>query len=251
MMRRSLGRYTAKHKSDWMGVLPRHGKLMAVADAIWHWIEEEKITIYLILLRPVHGKVAVILPPVFFPGHENREGWIHAWSKVPDSLKRRIGGLVCDGHKWLVALGHRHEWALQRCHFHLLANLQMYLGTRNALLRQEVLRHVRVILSTTDPMRSGKSLHALHALRRTSRSRGMRRVLSGLATNYQDFQTYLRHSNLNLPTTTNSAESYISGIRNLMRRSRGFRSEKSLQLWVSGYISWRKTIYCNGKHQQE
>ena len=66
MMRRSLVRYVAKHGSNWRPSLPSRGRLVAVADAIWHRMRKEKITIYLILLRPVRSNEAAIMLPVFF-----------------------------------------------------------------------------------------------------------------------------------------------------------------------------------------
>lgn len=251
MVRRSLARYVAKHGNNLRPSLPSRGRLVAVADAIWHRIRREKITIYLILLRPVGSDEATIALPVFFPGHEDREGWRYAWKQIPAAYLRRISALVCDGQWWLISFGYRQGWVVQRCQFHLLANLQMYLGIRDRQRNSKVLALVHDLFTTADPKRSRLILAQLAKIRAVSKSRGMRRVLSGLETNYQDFQSYLRHPRLNLPTTTNTAESCISGVRELMRRCRGFRSKEALLLWVTGYILWKKTIRCNGKKPQK
>jgi hypothetical protein len=251
MVWRSLSRYVERNRNTWSSTLPAHGRLVAIADAIWHHIQGEKITIYLILLRPVSSNQATITLPVFAPGHEDREGWAYAWKQVPKAYKRRISALVCDGQKWLTAFGLRNGWVVQRCQFHLLANLQMYLGVRDRQRNSKVLLLVHALLATADSNRSRRILVRLARIRNESKSRGMRRVLSGLETNYPDFQSYLRRPELNLPTTTNAAESCISGIRALMRRCRGFRSQEALTQWISGYVLWKKTVRCNGKNQQK
>lgn len=251
MARRSLAHYLIKHQNDWSRTLPNRGRLIAIADAIWHRVCGEKITIYLILLRPVDGETAVIMPPVFTRGHEDRGGWQYAWAQLPSAYLRRIDAIVCDGQKWLIAFGYRHKWIVQRCQFHLLANLQMYLGIRDRQRNSNVMTLVYALFATTDQKQSRRILAQLAAIRDTSKSRGMRRVLSGLATNYRDFQSYLRHPNLNLPTTTNAAESCASSIREFMRRCRGFRSRETLRLWVTGYVLWKKEIHCAGKNQQK
>lgn len=251
MVRRSLERYVADHASMWLSSLSHHGSLIAIADAVWHTICGEKMTIYLILLRPAGGTEATILLPVFVRGHEDGRGWSYAWDRVPRAYKRRIAALVCDGQQWLTAYGFRQGWVVQRCQFHLLANLQMYLGVRDRKRKSKVLTLVHALLATSNPDRTRRVLGALRKIRIATTSRGLRRVLSGLETNYRDFQSYLRHPNLNLPTTTNTAESCISGIRELMRRCRGFRSKKALRLWITGYVLWKKTMRCNGRNQQK
>lgn len=251
MMRRSLANYVTKHRNDWSATPLNRSRLIAVVDAIWHTICGEKITIYLILLRPVSNNEATIMLPVFVTGHEDGRGWKYAWDQIPFAYKRRICALVCDGHQWLIAFGYRQGWVVQRCQFHLLANLQMYLGVQDRQRNSRVLTLVHNLFATADTERSRRLLTKLARIRVKAKSRGIRRVLSGLATNYQDFQNYLRYPKMNLPTTTNAAESCISGVRDLMRRCHGFRTKKAVRLWMIGYILWKKTIRCNGKYQQK
>jgi len=251
MMRRSLTRYVALHKERPIAFLPGQEPLIAIADAIWHKLNGQKLTIYLILLRPITDNKAIIMLPVFVRGHEDRRGWEHCLRMLPSWLKKRICALICDGQMALVAYGYRQGWAVQRCHFHLLANLEMYLGHRNHPRALALLNLVRELISSTNTKRINHLLCEIRKARVASRSKGIRRVLSGLQTNYRDFQTYLRYPKLHLPTTTNTAESCINGVRELMRRCRGFRNEKALRLWITGYILWKKTIRCNGKNQQK
>jgi len=250
MLARSLRKYVASHNQDWARFIPEHGRLIAVADGIWHRIGEKKITVYVILLRSVQSNRAVICPPVFVPGWEDRHGWEQAFASLPDTISSRICSLVCDGHVALVALGKRERWHIQRCHFHLIANLNMYLGTRKNAAANTILSLVQRLITTANPITSREICAKLRHIRATSKSRGVRRVLGGLETHYRDFQTYARHPNLSLPLTTNSAESCISGMRDLMHRCRGFRSWDAMCAWLTGYTIWKRTIQCNGKNQQ-
>lgn len=251
LLMKSLVRHVSMHSSDWSKKIPRRGTLIVVADAIWHWLKDKKITIYILLLRPRKDAAALLCPPFFAFGHETAGGWRDALRSLPNQMLARIRGLVCDGHVALVAMGKRRHWKVQRCHFHLLANLQMYLGPRQHPRTIAILSLVRQLITTIDEPLITRTLARIGVLKSHSNSRGIRRVLSGLETNYRDFQTYLRYPKLNLPTTSNSAESCINGVRDLMRRCRGFRSLRALRLWVNGYMMWKKTIRCSGKHQQK
>lgn len=250
MMQRSLEHYVARHGNDWQSSLPKNGKLVAMADAMWHHIGKQRITVFIILIRPFCRTEAAIMLPSFWPGHEDGPGWEYAWQQVPNTYKRRICALICDGQRWLIDFGRQQSWVVQRCQFHLLANLQMYLGTRDRDRNSRVMKLVRCLFNTTDRQRSRHILNQLAKYRMMSKSRGIRRVLSGLETNYIDFQSYLCHPKMNLPITTNAAESCIKGIRELMRRCRGFRSPETLKLWIVGYVLWKKSIRCGGKNQQ-
>src|SRR3989338_11658116 len=251
MLARSLRKYIASHDKDWLRFLPEHGRLIAVADGIWHRIGKGKITVYMILLRPVHSDRAVICPPVFLPGWEDKNGWEEAFASLPDAVSSRICSLVCDGHIALVALGRRRQWHIQRCHFHLIANLNMYLGARKHTTAKTILFLVQQLITTANPIVSREICAKLRHIRITLKSRGVRRVLGGLETHYKDFQTYARYPYLSLPSTTNAAESCISGARDLMRRCRGFRSWNAMHAWLTGYTIWKRSIQCNGKKPTE
>lgn len=250
MVRRSLKHYISRHGDDWRTSLPKNGKFVAMADAMWHHIGKQKITVFIILIRQLRGSEATIMLPSFWPGHEDGSGWEYAWQQIPNTYKRRICALICDGQRWLIDFGRQQGWVVQRCQFHLLANLQMYLGTQDRNRNSRVMKLIRALFSTADRKQSRRILNQLAGYKIVSKSRGIRRVLSGLETNFADFQNYLRYPELNLPITTNAAESCIKGIRELMRRCRGFRSLETLKLWIVGYILWKKSIRCGGKNQQ-
>ena len=110
-----------------------------------------------------------------------------------------------------------------------------------------VLRTVQGLLATNQPLKVGRFRAALRDIRRQSKSRGLRRVLSGFLKTHSDYHAYLRYPELNLPTTSNAAESCIQCIRDLMYRCRGFRSYTSLVLWLTAFALHKKIIRCNGK----
>lgn len=251
MLRRSLEAYVHRENNSWRESLKRNTKFIAVADAIWYRIKKEYYTIYIILLRPVKDTKAVICPPIVIRGREDLEGWEQAFDALPDMIKARIIALVCDGATSLVNLARSRRWLLQRCHFHLIASVQNYLSTGPRGARREyaqyILKTVQQLLRTNDPKEIRKLRRRIYTIRQNSRSRGMRRVLGGLLKNYKDYHTYLYHPHLNLPTTTNSAESFIQCARDLMYRCRGFRSQTSLITWLTALVLFKRTIRCAGK----
>lgn len=247
---RSLKNHLFLKKDEWQKLLSNKVKLIAIADALWHRVDGKRITIYVIFLRPINKEVAVICPPIFVSEHENRFGWETAFLSLPESILSSIVALVCDGHTALVAIGRKNGWLVQRCHFHLIANLQMYLGPRRSPRSIAVISIVRRLITSLDKKIIEETFNKIQLIHKQSYSRGTNRVLGGLLTNYQDFQTYLIFPELNLPATTNVAESCMSGLRGLLRQCRGFRSQEAMQNWITGYILWKQTIKCNGKHQQ-
>lgn len=252
-LQRSLKIYVQKNQEGWKRALCRSGDLLAVADAIWYRVAGQKHTIYVILLRPADSAHAIICPPLILPGHEDSWGWQQAFDNLPSKFKTRILALICDGGTGLVLAARSRCWIIQRCHFHLLAAVQNYLttGPRSAQRAYafRVLQTVQRLLKTNKHKELLPLLTELTEIRNRSASRGLRRVLGGLLQNYSDYHTYLKYPQLNLPTTSNSAESFIQCIRDLMYRCRGFRSLATLKCWLAASSIFKETIRCNGKNQ--
>lgn len=250
-LQRSLKIYVQKNQERWKRALPRSGGLVAVADAIWYRVAGQKYTIYVILLRSVQSSRAVICPPLILPGHEDSLGWQRAFDHLPPKFKTRILALICDGGTGLVLTARSRGWIIQRCHFHLISAVQNYLTTGSRSTQRVYALHVRQtvqgLLRTNKQKELLPFLTELTEIRGRSASRGLRRVLGGLLQNYPDYHNYLKHPQLNLPTTSNSAESFIQCIRDLMYRGRGFRSLASLKYWLAASSIIKKTIQCNGK----
>lgn len=250
-LRASLAAYAQKSGDDWERRVS-DGQLIAVIDAIWYMLAGRKHSIYVTLLRPVESDVAIVAPPVLLEGHEDKAGWMAALAALPASVEKRICAVVCDGGTGVVAAVREHGWILQRCHFHLIAAIQNYLttGPRSANRRYatRVLHHVQAFLAGKEPERE---MRVLTRTMQASRSHGLRRVLSGLTRDRDDYHAYLRHPGLRLPTTSNSAESAIRCVRELMSRCRGFRSRESTELWLLAWATHQKTIRCRPKKSTE
>ena len=135
------------------------GNLILIADGVVEMVERQWHTIYLVLVRPVSGRDAVILPPLILSGTETASGW-----------------------------------------------------------------------QSTSPE--------------------IRKVLSGFVSQYLDYRSYLKYPDLHLPTTNNTAESLASMIADLKRRMRGFPTFRSFERWIVALLKYKKTIACNGFHQQ-
>lgn len=253
LLNRSLRRYINNHGDEWLKRLENFQYLIAVADAIWYRVRGERYTIYVILLRGVDTHEAVICPPIIIKGHEGVDGWQKAFEAVPKHLKNRILALISDGAGSLLSIIKPKGWIIQRCHFHMIASVQNYLtiGPRsvNQTYALEVMRLVQQVLQCHDQRKLNKLVQKVEVIRNQSKSRGLRRVLGGLMKDLSDFHAYLKFPRLNLPTTSNTAESFIQCIRDLMYRCRGFRSLPSLQTWLMGIAIFKKTVRCNGKNQ--
>lgn len=250
---RSLEKYVLLHGNDWRTLVPIEGGIVLIADAIWYRVKGMKYTIYVLLLRPQFGTIAVILPPIILPGHEDIAGWLKAISIVPECMEARIGAIVCDGGTGLVNLAYRHQWLLQRCQFHLLSAVQNYITTgprsKHLVFAKRVMSLVQQAISEPSQTTVRQAINELERIHKVSRSKGVRRVLGGLALHLNEYRTYLNHPEWNLPDTSNTAESCIQCIRDLMYKCRGFRTKEKLELWLKAFAAHQKTICCRGKNQ--
>lgn len=250
---KSLARFVRTHKYDWLLRIPRTGKLILVADAIWYHVGGIKHTIYVLMLRGRASDTAVVAPPIILPGHEDLAGWSQAVATLPEAIRTRIIAIVCDGATSLIHCARHNDWIIQRCHFHLIASVQNYLTTGPRSLHRafalRVLRIVHTALLTRSQKQLRRALTKIVAMRSRSRSRGLRRVLGGLIEHINEHRTYLRHPDLLLPTTSNSAESFIQCVRDLLYRCRGFKNVSKLSLWIVALAIHKKYIRCRGKYQ--
>lgn len=244
--------YAAKHLS-WPAI-PEGGDVIAVADALVKHLEGRWHTWYFILVRPIDGTDAVILPPHYRSGTEVSGGWREAFDAVDQTLQSRIKALVCDGHRGLVAEAKWKEWRLQRCHFHLIARLQSRRSKWRTSRHYEEGKHIyelaKRVLTEQNIQIIQTALNELEEISWSNSSSDIRKVLSGLVRYYEDYRTYLAHPNLRLPVTNNTAESLIGLIEEMGRRGRGFRTVQALNEWIMALVKTRKTIQCRPKNQQ-
>lgn len=225
--------------------------LIAIADAMWHESEEIACTAYFILLRPVSSTRAWILPPVIVPGKEDGIGWRIAFEEVPDQLKKQIIALVCDGKQGLRGAALRNGWLIQLCQFHLISSIKNYAtghpGTKWYERGKIILDNLHIALTTPNKEKLEDALENLRFVADVITHKALARIIRWFLVQHGRYRTYLDHPHLNLPTTTNSAEALNGMVRELLGRSRGFRSAKSLTNWIRAFCLHQKTITCNGK----
>lgn len=238
--------------TSWQSV--PEGQLIMVADAVIEYIERHWRTVYLMLARTIDDTEAVILPPFIISGTETAAGWKMAIDSLPETVKKRVVALVCDGHNGLLAEAKWRGWLLQRCHFHLLARIQsrrsQWKIARHKAEAETIFHHVRRVLEHPDEHKITDSLAVLEEIGWTSTSPEIRKVLSGFVRNFGDYRLYLNRPDLRLPTTNNTAESLASSIADLKRRMRGFPTLHSFTSWIIALLKFKKKVACNGFHQQ-
>lgn len=230
--------------------VPPTGTLILVADALVRRVAGNWHTTYCCLLRTPRSRCAVIVPPVTLPGKETQPGWRIACDQIPDTVRARIVAVVSDGHRGIVNYAKRNHWILQRCHFHLVSSIQGRRSWfRSGKHRDEATRTwrlVRHVLEAESEHGMEAVLQSLDDLALSTRSPVLRRLLRGFVNNYEDYRSYRYHPTLHLPTTSNTAESFISHIQNLMFRMRGVRSVPSYLKWIEAIAKHRSRIVCNG-----
>ncbi len=236
--------------------IPR-GQLIAVIDGLRFRFSGEECTLYLLLLRAVHSKRAVLQEPLLLRGHESLRGWQQVFSHLPVSAHQRIVALVSDGLTRIEALAEREGWVHQCCHFHLLTELRRFRGHRTKRrspdrpLREAIYRSINILL-TTPPAREVHDHLALLArlLANPACPRWLRSRARGFLQSIDAFRAYQRFPRLHLPATTNTAECAGSLLRRLLSRTRGFRTAASCQRWMVLFVKVHHTFQCNGKNDQ-
>jgi len=228
------------------------GKLILVADAMIEYIDGIPHTFYFLLLRPIRQKKAVICPfSVRIKEGEGFYGWHAALQQLSPEVRKRICVLVCDGVQSLIRIGKDHGWLVQRCQFHLQARISHCCSPRRFGKRpryaRKMQKFVSIILKNRKQKPIQKALNEIGKMKEQITSRAFKTVLSGFLKNHEDYRTYLYYPQYYIPTTSNSAEFLIGRIRDLQYRARGFKSLKSLSLWIEAYCKYTQIITCNGK----
>lgn len=239
-------------KREWHSI-PR-GPLIMIADAIVKYRKRVWHTWYFILVRAVESEDAVILPPYHSEGRETGKGWHSAMEAVHGDVLKRVKALVSDGHCGLMSEAKWRRWLIQRCHIHLLMAIQARRSRwsmgRHQKEGNELHHLTQCVLKDPDTQ---KALHALSRIEEigwTTTSKMLQKVLLGFVTSSQDYRTYLTHPELQLPTTSNTAESLNALIDALSIRARGFRTVTSFDAWITALCKDRGTMKCRGKYQQ-
>lgn len=227
-----------------------NGPLIAIADCAYLKINQIYYTVYIFVLRPAQAEEGIICKPYFTEGNESWISWKQAYARLPQKARKSIRTLVCDGASGLISIAKRNNLILQRCHFHLIASFQGRCS-RSRFSRQRnmgsyLYQRTLAVLRTQDKRVLEKNLQDLRMFLLQTSSPQLKKALSGFIKNHNDYRSYLKYPEFNLPTTSNTAESVVSTIRDLLHRIKGTRTIVSAKLWITALLKHRQTVKCNG-----
>lgn len=231
-------------------VLVPDGPLILIVDGLWFKFQGEHSVLYLCALKSPDDSAAYFLDPILLEGREVMERWMHAIEAIPAEYRERIVALVSDGFHGSKRIVSTYGWIHQRCHFHLIAQLQMNRGSwklknrEGRPLREAIYQDVRTALEERDDVRYRRVAKRLHrSIALPTCPRRLRIVVQDFLANFYPFRAYLHHPNLKLPTTTNTIESMNHRIR---ERTRTLPTPASLLAWATALIRVNRKLVCNG-----
>src|SRR3989344_1822329 len=224
--------------------------LTLIVDGLWFNFQGVRWVLYLRALKSVGDTDAYFLDPVLLPGRELPGRWHMVIEYIPADIKERIIALVSDGFRSSRRIARSHGWIFQRCHFHLIAQLQVnrgkwkLKGREDASLRESMSQDVRTALTERDQ----RTLRLV--IKRLQRSiilplcpRRLGAIAREFLRNLDFFRSYLRYPELNLPITTNTVES----MNNLVRKmTHMLPMPAALRVWSTAMIRIIKKLKCNG-----
>ncbi len=223
------------------------GWLILLADGVRFFLEKKDWTLYVFAVRSKTGGKAYLLDPILLPGRESLRAWKIALESVPKDIRNRVLALVSDGFRGVDGLAGNNGWICQRCHFHLIAQLQIRLGFWKNMpdhpIRKEIYTTVCKLLRTINH----ESKYALELYELINSPRCpyyYRRLGNELLRRLTEFRNYINHPELNLPHTTNCMESFNNIIRD---RCKYQRSSKSLQLRAKALTRTKFSVNCNNR----
>jgi hypothetical protein len=233
------------------------GPLILLADGLWFHFHDKPWILYLTALKSCSGKTAVFLDPILLPEKEGAFKWKQVFAAIPPDPRARIRALVVDNLNGMTVIAQQEGWILQLCHFHLTLKLQIQRGRARHILkggnvREEIYQLILQAIETRDEMHLKILIERLTYLAHTFC--GTQRIQASVREFIQTikyYRAYLKHPELNMPSTTNTVEAMCCIIRDLVRRNRCSSSPKSLLLWTTALIRLRKELTCNGKHHQQ
>ena len=242
-------------KKSWFPPIPS-GKLVLVVDGLWVLTNRRKrFVVYLMVIRSINDTQAILLPPVILKGSEIRRKWELVFDTLPLSVSKRIIALVCDGISGLPNSAKKRQWIVQRCHFHFIKVLERFRGKTNSKIQHKELReNMYQSIRRAMIIPYGREYdYLIEHIDKLSKDSICPKWICLHANEFlkhkEDFRSYLRYPQYHLPSTTGTMENLCGSIRDLLRRSRGFKTEKSLKTWISAFIKMKKTTTCNGKIQ--
>jgi len=228
------------------------GPLALLIDGVWFEFAHAHWTLYLMAVKPVTASMAYFLDPVLLPGRESARDWRVALATLPPEVETRIVALVSDGVRGSHTVARQHGWIHQRCHFHLIAQLQgrrgRYTRLPSAPVREAIYQATRAALVTRSPRRLTQlRTHLARFTQRADCPRRFQMFARDFLRHLDAFRAYLNDEDLHLPTTTNVVESMV---RRLRDRIRPLSTPASLQRWATAIIRLHPVMVCNGHRNQ-
>lgn len=228
------------------------GPLVLLIDGVWCRFGGQDWTLYLIAFKPLGESRAYFVDPPLLPGREAGSTWHAVLQELGSDVLRRVVAVVTDGFRGSHTLARHHNWLHQRCHFHLVAQLQQRRGRHRPLpgagVPQTILAAVREAVVTDSPRVLRRLERQLRLAIADPACRGrVRLIIGGILRHLDAFRTYRRYPQLNLPTTTNVVESMARRIRD---RIRTLRTPAAVQRWAVATIRLRPILVCNGRNYQ-
>lgn len=240
----------------WPHRSPR-GDCILVLDALWHTVDGEEWTTYLLGLRAIDGGDLVFLRPILRPGHESQEQWREIIGTIPKRTRQRIRAMIADSFTGVGTIANEEGWVLQRCHFHLLGKLATLCGNRKRRIswwkeRQRTQVLVRRIICDTDERRVHRACGELARLAEDVRCPvRIRRIIRSTLRWRHDFRAWVEHPHLRLPATTNAVENMNGRLRALLGRHRGLCTPDALRCWIVAYVWFHPHMKCRPKNLQK
>lgn len=225
----------------------KEGTLILISDAKWYSFKSRRWTIYIMGLKPCNKSYAEIMDPVLKPGKESAVAWRRIIEdNIPPNVKKRIKSIVSDGIRGIENIAKENGWILQRCHFHLLSIIQKQRGKRSSTegreIREEIYQTVKKLLTNNNPVFVSRLVKRLNILADNSKCpKRLKMTVRELIRRLDSYHSYLKHPELNIPTTTNTIESVNSKINS---KTLKIKSEQSLIKWCVAVIRSHKYFKC-------
>lgn len=241
------------HTEPWPAAPSCPSQVVLLADAIVKRIRRHWWTVYFTAVKVPGDAAARLLAPIVLPHRESHAGWRVALNALPDDVYSTIKAIICDGHRGLVHYAQGSGWHVQRCQAHLLFAISGRRSrspwSRHRAEGQRMYDLAKYIFVVTEPAALATAINTIEAMGWETKSRQLRRIISGFVNAVEDYRTYLKHPELDIPTTNNALESFISQFQELCHRARGFATIHSLTSWVSAFSKYKNHITCNGFYQ--
>lgn len=241
---RALAKFNSKPN-----IIPS-GPYILLTDGLWFIFRKQNWVMFLLALKPLKEHQAYFLDPVLLPEGESYENWTSALATIPLKFKNQIKAIVSDGFRASARITQEQNWIHQRCHFHLIAYLQVRRGRRNKqipgrLVREAIYQTIMNLLKERSHQRVKLLSFRLKQLsRRSDCPRNMQMIVAEVLRALPEFRAYLNHKDLHLPTTTGSVEAMCKLIR---KRIGTVKTANALKLWATALVRLKSPITCNGK----